>query len=92
MLWWPAGYGDANLYQVNVKLFHEEKLISEASTNLGIREIHLDRTDVNTPDHPGRFEFIANGVKIFCKGTNWVPADAFHSRDAERIPRIFFFF
>lgn len=89
MLWWPAGYGDANLYQINVKLFHEEKLVSEASTNLGIREIHLDRTDVNTPDHPGRFEFIANGVKIFCKGTNWVPADAFHSRDAERIPRIF---
>lgn len=89
LLWWPAGYGDANLYQVSVKLFHEDELVSEASTTFGIREIYLDRTDVNTPDHPGRFGFIANGVRIFCKGTNWVPADAFHSRDAQRIPRIF---
>jgi len=29
-----------------------------------------------------------NGEKIFAKGTNWVPADAFHSRDKERIPLI----
>ena len=27
---------------------------------------------------------LANGVPILCKGANWVPLDAFHSRDAQR--------
>ena len=30
------------------------------------------------------FEFYINGVKVMAKGSNWVPMDAFHSRDAER--------
>lgn len=35
-----------------------------------------------------RFEFLVNGKKIFLLGTNFVPIDAFHSRDRERLPRV----
>ncbi len=42
------------------------------------------RTD--TPPEPdGHFLFRVNGVPILVRGTNWVPLDAFHSRDAERL-------
>ena len=49
----------------------------------GIRDVILDRRDV-CGDDDGQFRFLINGEEIFCKGTNWVCLDAFHSRDKER--------
>lgn len=88
LLWWPRGYGAAPLYDVTVTLLHQGEPVSDRQFHLGIRTLQLDRTDLHTPEQPGRFAFLVNGVPIFCRGSNWVPADAFHSRDAERIPRI----
>lgn len=34
----------------------------------------------------GEFDFRVNGESIFILGTDWVPADALHSRDSQRIP------
>ncbi len=51
---------------------------------IGLRIVNLDRTELTTASEPGEFRFRINGVPIMCKGTNWVPLDAFHSRDAER--------
>lgn len=36
------------------------------------------------PDSEGEFLVRVNGCPILCKGSNWVPLDAFHSRDAAR--------
>ena len=33
----------------------------------------------------GEFYFLINGEKMYARGTNWVPLDAFHSRDRERL-------
>ncbi len=42
----------------------------------------------DTPSDPeGHFQFIVNGQPVMVKGSNWVPLDAFHSRDAERLER-----
>ena len=37
------------------------------------------------PDPDSHFVFVVNGEPIMVKGANWVPLDAFHSRDAERV-------
>ncbi len=87
-LWWPRGYGDANLYACCVELLEKGEVIARQHFTMGIRTIQLDRSELNTEEHRGKFRFIVNGVPVFVKGSNWVPADALHSRDAERIPNI----
>ncbi len=87
-LWWPAGYGAPDLYDVTVQLLAGDEVLAERALTFGIRTIELERTEITSPEQPGEFLFRVNGVPILCKGTNWVPADAFHSRDRERIPRI----
>ena len=52
-----------------------------------MRTVRLDRTDI-TDSYGGEFCFIVNGEKILCKGSNWVPADALHSRDAARYEKM----
>jgi beta-mannosidase len=92
-LWWPAGYGDPHLYEMTVQLLAGETLLAERTVSAGIRTVELIRTEITaahrgTHADSGEFLFKVNGVPILCKGTNWVPADVFHSRDADRIPRI----
>lgn len=85
-LWWPYGYGDPNLYHATARIYSEGKLVHEMPYTFGLRTVELDRTEI-TDGYSGRFRFLVNGVEIMCKGTNWVPLDAFHSRDAERYER-----
>lgn len=82
--WWPRGYGDPALYDAEVKLVAENgRILSKHSSRIGVRTTKLDLKDVNHfPDEPGRFCFVVNDVPVFIKGTNWVPLDALHSRDA----------
>ena len=87
-LWWPAGYGEAALYEATVQLLWQDEVISERTTTFGIRTVTLERTDVTSREDPGEFLFRVNDTPILCKGTNWVPVDAFHSRDAQRLPDI----
>ncbi len=82
-LWWPYGYGEANVYDYEARIYREGKLLHTAKSQFGIRKVTLDRTD-KTDGVRGRFRFLINGTEIMCKGSNWVPLDAFHSRDAER--------
>ncbi|MCI0514856.1 glycoside hydrolase family 2 [candidate division KSB1 bacterium] len=88
-LWWVYGYGAANLYQVKVTLRQGDSVLAEVSLRWGIRTVELVRTEITEKDQPGEFLLKINGVPIFCKGSNWVPADVFHSRDAARYPQLF---
>lgn len=82
--WWPRGYGEPALYDAKIELVSEGgKVLSKHESRVGVRTTALDLKDVNhMPDDPGRFCFIVNGERLFIKGTNWVPIDALHSRDA----------
>ena len=82
-LWWPYGYGEPSVYDATVKIYKDGKPVHELKTSFGIRTVRLERTDA-TDGENGYFRFIVNGEEIMCKGSNWVPMDAFHSRDAER--------
>jgi beta-mannosidase len=83
-LWWPRGYGDASLYKVTTQLLQGDKVLAAREDTIGIRHLELIRSETTSPEKPGEFLFKVNGVPILVKGSNWVPADAFHSRDRAR--------
>lgn len=85
-LWWPLGYGEPNVYDLWARIYRDGKLIHTKKTQFGIRKVELDRSDT-TDGLNGRFRFLINGVEVMCRGSNWVPLDAFHSRDASRYER-----
>lgn len=71
-LWWPAGHGEQPLYRLTADLDgqHWQRAI-------GLRSLHWDLS----PDDAGnRMCLVVNGVEIFAKGANWIPADAFPAR------------
>lgn len=82
-LWWPYGYGEPNLYDVVAEIYDGERLVHTANYTIGFRKVELQRTDY-TDGVNGCFRFLINGTEIMCKGSNWVPLDAFHCRDKER--------
>lgn len=86
-LWWPRNRGEPNLYDVTVTLLKNGRPAHEVRLHHGVRTAELLRTEVTNGDD-GEFCFRINGEKVFVLGTNWVPADAYHSRDAQRIPQI----
>lgn len=76
-LWWPNGYGAQPLYQVIISLHQGDRLLDQRQYQLGLRTIELRQE----ADQWGRsFEFMVNGVPIFAKGSNWIPADSFPTR------------
>ena len=82
-LWFPYGYGEPNVYDGHLRIYRHGELVHERPISFGIRDVVLERRDPDGFDN-GQFRFLINGVEIMCKGSNWVPLDAFHSRDAER--------
>lgn len=85
-LWYPYGYGEANIYDGKVRIYDRGELVHERAISFGVREVVLDRRDPEGEDN-GQFRFLINGVEVMCRGSNWVPLDAFHCRDAERYDR-----
>lgn len=83
--WWPYGYGDANVYDVIAEIYKDGELVHTENCSFGLRSVRLDRTD-STNGKDGYFRFIINGTEIMCRGSNWVPLDAYHSRDKEKYP------
>jgi beta-mannosidase len=87
-LWWPKGRGDPDLYDVRVSLLRDGEPIDALAFRHGIRTVALERTSVTTESGDGEFRFIVNGEPLFVLGTNWVPLDAYHARDARRMPAV----
>ncbi|MDD6883474.1 MAG: glycoside hydrolase family 2 TIM barrel-domain containing protein [Eubacteriales bacterium] len=81
-LWWPRGYGEANLYTAKTELLHNGIVLDAVEETIGVRLLKVEH--VMKPGDEGEFKIICNGCPILAKGSNWVPLDAMHSRDAER--------
>ena len=85
-LWWPKGMGEPALYDAKVEILSPEGAsLAADARKVGIREVKLERDDIYGPDRPGQFLFKVNGEPCYIRGSNWVPLDSFHGRDAGRI-------
>ncbi|MFD0208158.1 glycoside hydrolase family 2 protein [Streptomyces hirsutus] len=86
-LWWPRGYGEQPLYDLEVTLVDqgaataetpaEDRPLDSWTRRIGFRDVILDRS----PDaHGTAFTFVVNGLPVFARGVNWIPDDVFPSR------------
>ncbi len=76
-LWWPQGYGKQNLCQLEVMLENGTSTLDTRRYQIGLRTINLKQE----PDEWGEsFTFVVNGVPVFAKGADWIPADSFPTR------------
>jgi beta-mannosidase len=76
-LWWPNGLGDHPLYDFQAQVLVDGASIDQKNTRVGVRTLELRQT----PDESGKsFAFFINGVPVFAKGANWIPADSFPTR------------
>jgi beta-mannosidase len=78
-LWWPAGSGEQTLYPLEIVCDGDV-----ARRRVGLRKLEL----LNDADAVGaRFAFRVNGRETFCRGANWIPADALPSRATPELTR-----
>jgi beta-mannosidase len=78
-LWWPNGMGQPNLYTAQAGVTAQGETHDAPPFAFGVRTIEIDQSKT---DDGRLFSFAVNGVKIFCKGANWIPADSIYARVA----------
>ncbi|MGB9431479.1 MAG: discoidin domain-containing protein, partial [Candidatus Acidiferrum sp.] len=64
-LWWPAGYGEQNLYKVNLSFEAEHHTVSDtASFRAGVRQFTY-------AEEGGALKIYINGRRFIARGGNW---------------------
>lgn len=83
VLWWTHDLGEPALYELVARLRADNITLDECREQVGIRTIWVDQSP--DPDEPGCkfFTFVLNGVPIFARGADWIPADSFLSQMTE---------
>jgi beta-mannosidase len=76
-LWWTHDLGEPALYTLQATLSLNGEQLERQQHEVGIRTLELDQS----PDtgEPGTrfFRFVLNGVPIFARGADWIPASSF---------------
>lgn len=87
-LWWPAGYGEQNLYTMYVTYTGSDGATRTTSADFGIRELAY----ASYPDGESASAYnrtvVINGQSVYMKGAGWCTIDAmmrFGREDYDRI-------
>jgi beta-mannosidase len=76
-LWWPNGLGAQPLYSFRARSLVNGQVTGVRLTRTGLRTLELRQQR----DEAGQsFMFVVNGIPVFAKGGNWIPADSFPTR------------
>ncbi|MHB8581513.1 MAG: beta-mannosidase [Ignavibacteriaceae bacterium] len=75
-LWWPNGYGNPHLYNLQIQLVDDNNILDEINKKIGIRTVKL----VLNENGKNTFRFQINDHPVFAKGANWIPGDSFLPR------------
>jgi len=81
-LWWPSGMGPQPLYRVTARVLHNGGVCDKRELDIGLRTVEVDRSAIAAGG--SRFCIRVNGQDVFCRGGNWVPADAIMVRAGKR--------
>lgn len=85
-LWWPNGYGAQHLYTLKARCTCKGRTIKAKEKRIGVRTLEIDHSKL--ADGTRNFFFKINGVRVFCKGGNWVPTDSVYLRTPESSYRV----
>lgn len=72
-LWWPRGYGEANLYEVRMELLKDGEVVSSRSERIGLRTVDIRHKMApgrrgRVPDHGKRLPHPRQGLKLGADG------------------------
>ncbi len=73
-LWWPNGYGERPLYEVEVRAAIDGRMSDRVMVNAGVRSVRLEGNE-GAPAGARPYRFVVNGVPVYVNGWNWVPID-----------------
>ena len=78
-LWWVRGYGEQPLYDLEMELVVDGRVIDTHHKRIGLRTLTVS-TQKDADGRGSEFCFVINGVKIFAMGANYIPMDNLLSR------------
>lgn len=85
--WWPRGHGNQTGYKMTTTFMIAGGYKIDKISKVYFRTVELVQEPI--PGSPGlSFYFRINGVPIFMKGSNWIPADSFQDRITSKTLRL----
>ncbi|XP_053108977.1 beta-mannosidase [Hemicordylus capensis] len=85
--WWPRGHGNQTGYNMTTTFILEGGYKIEKFSKVYFRTVELVEEPISRS--PGlSFYFRINGLPVFMKGSNWIPADSFQDRVTSKMLRL----
>ncbi|MEA4889943.1 MAG: glycoside hydrolase family 2 TIM barrel-domain containing protein [Clostridiaceae bacterium] len=76
-LWYPNGYGEQHLYDINVEISKEGILCDDDQKRIGFRSIDFV-CNKNAPQNALPYTLMVNDKRVFMSGVDWVPISPFY--------------
>lgn len=78
-LWHPWDRGKPHMYDLELQIVQEGRVLDSLTQSFGIRTVHMARNP-GTPGHSEDWTAVINDSPLIIRGANWVPMDALPGR------------